>query len=42
MTYGAETWAITTQAKSKLAAAQSQMERSVLNITHRERKTTSG
>ena len=39
MIYGAETWALTTQAKNKLAAAQTKMERSVLNITHRERKT---
>ena len=33
MTYGAETWALTTQAKNKLAAAQTKMERSMLNIT---------
>ena len=39
ITYGAETWAVTTQAKNNLAAAQTKMERSVLNITYRERKT---
>ena len=32
MTYGAETWALTTQAKNKLAAAQTKMERSMLNM----------
>ena len=39
MTYGAETWALTTQAKNKLAAAQTKMERSMLNIICRFRKT---
>ncbi|MEG7522669.1 MAG: reverse transcriptase domain-containing protein, partial [Chromatiales bacterium] len=39
MTYGAETWALTKQAKHKLAAAQSKMERSMLNITYRNRNT---
>ena len=39
MTYGAETWALTTQAENKLAAAQTQMERNMLNITYRVRKT---
>ena len=39
MTYGAETWALTTQAKNKLAAAQTKMESSMLNITYRNRKT---
>ena len=34
MTYGAETWAPSTQAKNKLAAAQTK-----LNITYRNRKT---
>ena len=34
-----ETWAVTTQAKNKLAAAQTKMERSMLNITYRDRKT---
>ena len=37
--YGAETWALTTQANNKLAAAQTNMERSMLNITYRDRKT---
>ncbi|MEG7521837.1 MAG: hypothetical protein M3H12_01875, partial [Chromatiales bacterium] len=36
---GAETWALTNQAKNKLAAAQSKMERSMLNITYRDGKT---
>ena len=40
MTYGAETWALTTHANIKLAAAQTKMERSMLNITYRDRKTT--
>ena len=35
--YGAETWALTTQAKNKLAAAQTKRERSMLNITYRDR-----
>ena len=39
MKYGAETWALTTQAKNKLAAAQTKMERSMLNITYWIRKT---
>ena len=39
MMYGAETWAFTTQAKNKLAAAQIKIEWSVLNITHMARKT---
>ena len=39
MKYGAETWVLTTQAKNKLAAAQTKMERSRLNITYRDRKT---
>ncbi|KAK2175255.1 hypothetical protein NP493_742g01047 [Ridgeia piscesae] len=39
MTYGAETWALTTQAKNKLAAAQTKMERNMLYITYRDRKT---
>ncbi|KAK2179585.1 hypothetical protein NP493_480g00006 [Ridgeia piscesae] len=42
MSYGAETWALTTHAKNKLAAAQTKMERSMLNITYRDRKKTSG
>ena len=39
MTYGAETWALTTQAKNKLAAAQTKMEKSMLNITYRDSNT---
>ena len=38
MTYGAETWALTTQTKNKLAAAQTKMDRRMLNITYREGK----
>ena len=37
--YGAETRALTTQANNNLAAAQTKIERSMLNITHRDRKT---
>ena len=37
--YGAETWALTTQAKHKLAAAQTKKERSMINITYRDRNT---
>ena len=33
MTYGAETWTLIAQAKNKLAAALTKMERSVLYIT---------
>ena len=36
MTYGAETWTQTKQANNKLAAAQTKMERSMLNITDRK------
>ena len=39
MAYGAETWALTTQAKNKLPAVQTKMERSMLKITYRSRKT---
>ena len=39
MTYRTETWALTTHAKNKLAATQTKMERSMLNITYRDRKT---
>ena len=34
MTYGAETWTLTKQAQNRLAAAQTKMERSMLNITY--------
>ena len=39
MIYGAETWTLTKQAQKKLAAAQTKMERSMLNITYKDRKT---
>ena len=39
MTYGAETWTLTKQAQNKLSAAQTNMERSMLNITYKERPT---
>ena len=39
MTYGTETWALTSQTNNKLAATQTKMERSMLNITYRARKT---
>ncbi|KAK2182916.1 hypothetical protein NP493_332g01023 [Ridgeia piscesae] len=42
MTYGTETWAFTTHAKNTLAATQAKMEKSVLNITYRDKKQTSG
>ena len=38
MTYGAETWTLTNQAQNKRAAAQIKMERSILNITYKDRK----
>ena len=39
MTYDAQTWALTKQAQNKLAAAQTNMKRSILNITYKDRKT---
>ena len=39
MTYGAETWTLTKQAQNKLAAAQTKMERSMLNITYKDRRS---
>ena len=39
MTYGAETWTPTKQAQNKLAAAQTKMERSMLDITYKYRRT---
>ena len=36
--YGAETWTLTKQAQNKLAATQTKMERSMLNITYKDRK----
>ena len=38
MRQGAETWALTTQEIHKLAATNIKMERSMLNITYRDRK----
>ena len=38
MTYGAETWALTTLAKNNIASALTNVERSMLNITFRDRK----
>ncbi len=38
-TYGAEIWTLTKQAQNKLAAAQTKMERSMLNITYKDRRT---
>jgi len=38
MTYAAETYAITSQAKNKLSGAQTKRERSMLNITYLKRK----
>ena len=39
MTYGAEIWTLNKQAQKKLAAAQTKMERSMLNVTYKDRKT---
>ncbi|KAK2175674.1 hypothetical protein NP493_715g01010 [Ridgeia piscesae] len=39
MTYGAETWTLATQGKNKPAAAQTKMERSMLNITYQDIKS---
>ena len=39
MTYGAETWALNKQAQNTLAAAQTKMERSMFNITYKDRNT---
>ena len=42
MTYGAETWALITEAKNKLAAAHTKIERIMLNTTYiRTEKQTS-
>ena len=37
MTYGAETWTLTKHPERKLAVAQRSMERSLLNITRRDK-----
>ena len=39
MTYGADSWTLTKQAPNKLAAAQTKMERRMLNITSKYRNT---
>jgi ribonuclease HII len=39
ITYASETWTLTTKMENKLAAAQRNMERSMLGITMRDRKT---
>ena len=39
MTYGAETWTLTTKMENKLSAAQHKMERNMFNITYKDRKT---
>ena len=39
MPYCAETWTLTKQAQNKLAAAQTKMETSMLNITYKDRRT---
>ncbi|KAK2170908.1 hypothetical protein NP493_1123g00009 [Ridgeia piscesae] len=36
ITYSADTWALPTHAKNKLAAAQTKIDRSILNITYQE------
>ena len=40
MTHGAENWTLTKQTQHKLAAAQTKMERSMLNITYKDRRTS--
>ncbi len=39
MPYGADTWTLTKQAHNKLAAARTKMERSMLNITYKDRRS---
>ena len=39
MTYGVETWTLTNLAQHNFAAAQTKMEKSMLNITYKDRKT---
>ena len=39
MKYGAETWTLTKQAHYKLAPAHTRMERSIFNITYKDRST---
>ena len=40
MTYNGETWTLTSQAKDKLAAAQTKIERNMLDITYRDKEKT--
>ena len=42
MTYCAEVWTLTKQAQNKLAAAQTKMWRSMLNITYKDRQSLKG
>ena len=37
MTYGAETWTLTKRQENKLAVAKRSMERSILNVTKRDK-----
>ena len=39
MTYGTETWTLTTKMEKKLSSAQHNMERNVPSITYKDRKT---
>ena len=39
-TYGAEKWNLTKQAQNKLTAAQTKIERSMLNTTYKDRNTS--
>ena len=39
MAYEAETWTLTTHIEQKQSAAQHNMERNILNITYKDRKT---
>ena len=39
MTHGAETWTLTKQAQNKLAAEYTKMDRRMLNITYKDRRT---
>ena len=39
MKHGADTWTLTRKAQNKLAVAQANMERIMLNITHKDTNT---
>ena len=41
-TYGAYTWTLTKQTQNELAAAQTQMEKSMVNTLNNDRKTNNG